>query len=278
MTAIETGGEVVITVAPNGARRGRAEHAAIPLTPEEIAAEAGACEAAGAAILHLHVRDGNGLHSLDPGRYREAMAAVAGVCGLVVQPTTERAGRFGPAEMMAVQRALAPEMISLNLEELLDGDSGPEQAAARDFLAEIHAAGTIPQYIVYAPGQLERLRAWWERGWVPQQNPYVLLVIGRYAGPPGRRADLLAWLPLLPAAWAWGVCAFGPEELAINALAALAGGHCRVGFENNLERRPGEPLAGNSDQVGRLGGVLAELGVSTATAAQARIRFGIQRP
>lgn len=278
MTAIETGGEVVITVAPNGARRGRVDHAAIPLTPEAIAAEASACEAAGAAILHLHVRDGDGAHSLDPGRYREAMAAVAGVCDLVVQPTTERAGRFGPAEMMAVQRALAPEMISLNLQELLGGDSEPEQAAARDFLAEIHAAGTIPQYIAYAPEQLQRLRAWWDRGWVPQQNPYVLLVVGRYAGPPGSRADLLAWLPLLPAAWTWSVCAFGPEELAINTLAALAGGHCRVGFENNLERRPGELLASNSAQVERLGGVLAELGLAPATAARVRARFGIERP
>ena len=268
---------VAITVAPNGARRGKGDHAAIPLTLAEIVAEARACRAAGASILHLHVREADGRHSLDAGRYRETMAAVREACDIVLQPTTERVGIFAPADMMRVQRALAPEMITFNLQELLEPD-GPEQVAAvRDFLAETAAAGTVPQYIVYSPEQLAVLRRWWEDGWLPQAEPYVLVVLGRYAGSVSRPADILSYLPFLPERWRWGVCAFGREELACVVQAALAGGHCRVGFENNLTAADGTPLAGNAEQVGRLAGILGQLGFAVADPAAVRQTFGIAR-
>ena len=268
---------VAITVAPNGARRGKGDHAAIPLTLAEIVAEALACRAAGASILHLHVREADGRHSLDAGRYRETMAAVREACDIVLQPTTERVGIFAPADMMRVQRALSPEMITFNLQELLEPD-GPEQVAAvRDFLAETAAAGTVPQYIVYSPEQLAVLRRWWEDGWLPQAEPYVLVVLGRYAGSVSRPADILSYLPFLPERWRWGVCAFGREELACVVQAALAGGHCRVGFENNLTAADGTPLAGNAEQVGRLAGILGQLGFAVADPAAVRQTFGIAR-
>lgn len=268
---------VFITVAPNGARRGKGDHAAIPLTLSEIVAEARACRAAGASILHLHIREADGRHSLDVGRYRETMAAVREACDIVLQPTTERVGIFAPADMMRVQRALAPEMITFNLQELLDPD-GPEQVAAvRDFLAETAAAGTVPQYIVYSPEQLAVLRRWWEDGWLPQAEPYVLVVLGRYAGSLSRPADIFSYLPFLPERWRWGVCAFGREELACVVQAALAGGHCRVGFENNLTAADGTPLANNAEQVGRLAGILGQLGFTVADPAAVRQTFGIAR-
>ena len=267
---------VSITVAPNGARRGKADHAAIPLTPAEIAAEALACRRAGAAIVHLHVRDGAGEHSLDPGRYREAMAAIAEVCDLVIQPTTERVGRFWPEDMMAVQRALAPEMITFNLNELLEPDDEAQSAAVRDFLAETAAAGTVPQYIVYTLDQLHQLVRWWEAGWLPQAAPVILIVLGRYAGSVSHPMDILAYLPHLPERWRWGVCAFGAPELACVTQAALAGGHCRVGFENNLTGADGQPLKDNADQVGRLAGVLDTLGIGRMDPAQVRQTFGLK--
>ena len=73
--------------------------------------------------------------------------------------------------MMAVQRSLAPEMISLNLNELLEPDDESQSAAVRDFLAETAAAGTVPQYIVHDWSQLQLLQRWWDAGWVPQRRP-----------------------------------------------------------------------------------------------------------
>jgi len=267
---------VMITVAPNGARRGKADHPAIPLTTAEIVAEAVACRSAGAAILHLHVRDGDGQHTLDPGRYAETLAALRDATDLVVQPTTECVGRFGPEQMMAVQRQLVPEMISLNLNELLGARSDAELGAARHFLAEVHAAGTVPQYLLFSREMVEEFRHWWQQGWVPQARPFVLLVLGRYGGAAGSRADLRELLRILPVEWCWGVCAFGAEELPVNVLAALAGGHCRVGFENNLERRAGEPLPDNHTQVAHLAALLGELDRPLATPAHVRQRFGLK--
>ena len=63
----------VVMCAPNGARRTKDDHPALPLTPAEIAAEAERCADAGAALLHLHVRDTAGRHSLSPELYREAI-------------------------------------------------------------------------------------------------------------------------------------------------------------------------------------------------------------
>ncbi len=265
-----------ITVAPNGARRGKAEHAAIPLTPAEIAAEARACREAGASILHLHVRDADGRHSLDVGRYREAIAAVREACDIVVQPTTERVGVFAPEDMMAVFRGLEPEMITFNLDELLDAPDASQEARVRDFLAEVDAAGTVPQYIVYSLEQLATLRRWWEAGWVPQALPVVLLVLGRYAGSVSRPADILAYLPGMPERWRWGVCAFGAPELACVVQAALAGGDCRVGFENNIVAPDGAPLADNAEQVARLAGILRALGMPPADPAAVRQVLGLK--
>lgn len=264
-----------ITVAPNGARRTKADHRAIPLSPDEIAAEALACRAAGAAILHLHVRDADGRHSLDVGRYREATAAVRAACDIVVQPTTERVGVFAPADMMAVFRGLTPEMITLNLTELLDPDDIDQHACVRDFLAEVDAAGTVPQYIVYSHDELDMLRRWWEEGWLPQARPFVLLVLGRYGGRVSRPADVVGYLPRIPGEWCWGACAFGAPELACVVQAALAGGHCRVGFENNVVAVDGTPLASNAEQVGRLARILRELGFQLATPDEVRAVSGL---
>ncbi len=104
-----------IAVAPNGARRGKADHARLPITPEEIAREAKLCAEAGASLLHLHVRDDDGRHCLDAGRYREAIAAVRQSVGdaLVIQVTSEAAGRYGPDEQMEAVKRLKPEAASV---------------------------------------------------------------------------------------------------------------------------------------------------------------------
>lgn len=86
---------LVLTVAPNGARRGKADHPNLPLTPEEIAREAARCCEAGATMLHLHVRTQDGRHTIDPALYREATLAIRRTVGerMVVQIATEAVGR-----------------------------------------------------------------------------------------------------------------------------------------------------------------------------------------
>ena len=90
---------VFLAVAPNGARKTKADHPALPITPAELAATAAACAEAGAAMIHLHVRDADQRHSLDVEAYRAAIAAVRSAVGedLVIQATSEPwSARCGP--------------------------------------------------------------------------------------------------------------------------------------------------------------------------------------
>src|SRR5512140_78338 len=93
---------VIVAVAPNGARKKRADHPRLPITAIELAACAQECLAAGASMLHLHVRDSQGAHSLDPDLYENAITAIRQRVGddLILQVTTETAGIYAPHDQI----------------------------------------------------------------------------------------------------------------------------------------------------------------------------------
>lgn len=242
----------VVMVAPNGARRGKEDHPAIPLTPEELAADAAACAAAGATAIHLHARDASGAHTLDPDVCRRFLDAVREAVGerMVVQLTTEAVGRYTPEDQMRLMRELRPEAVSLAPRELA-GDAEEPPPAVRSFLDWMAETGISPQYILYAPDEVARFQRWRERGLIPQPRPFVLFVLGRYLAE-GESVEPRALLPFLerhPSDCPWAVCAFGREETACLLLAAMLGGHVRVGFENSLWHGNGGLAAGNAEKV-----------------------------
>lgn len=101
---------VVIAVAPNGARKTRADHPRLPLTPDELAQCAAHCLDAGAAMLHLHVRDAQGRHSLEPADYRAAIDAIRARAGdeLIVQVTSEGGGHSSRPHRWRASRRSRP--------------------------------------------------------------------------------------------------------------------------------------------------------------------------
>jgi len=227
---------VMIAVAPNGARKTRPDHPRLPITPAELAQCAADCVAAGASMLHLHVRDAAGRHSLDPADYRPAIDAIRARVGsgLLLQLTTESGARYAAREQMASMDALAPEALSIAIRELFADDALHAEVAA--FLSRLAARGALVQYIVYSADDVARCVRLKAAGAIPQAAPQLLFVLGAYAeGRAGRPADLLPMLAALPAGWPWSACAFGPAELRCVVAAALLGGHVRVGFENNLQ-------------------------------------------
>lgn len=262
---------LILTAAPNGARAGRGDHPALPLTPSELAATARACLDAGAAVLHLHVRDDAGGHSLEAGRYREALAAIRETLGerLVLQVTTEAAGRYGPAEQMALVRALQPEAVSLALAELVpDAAAEPDAAVFFDWLA---GAPVQPQIILYSAAELERYQALRAGGVIPAAPHWLLFVLGRHAA--DRTADPLELLPFLERhdhAVPWAACAFGAREHACTVAAAALGGHVRVGFENNLALKDGTTAPDNAALVAQAAEAAQVLGRPLATADDVR--------
>lgn len=268
--------DVMIMVAPNGARRDKGDHVALPLTVPELVAAVVPCAAAGVGAVHLHVRDAEGNHSLDPALYREAIAALRkSLPDLVIQVTTEAVGRYTPAEQMAVVRALRPEAVSLALRELVpDAAAEPEARAFFAWLAENRVA---PQFILYTPEEVTRLLDLVDRGVIPFASPFLIFVLGRYsADQQSSPADLAPFVAALgTSCFPWAMCAFGKREADCAIAAAHLGGHVRVGFENNLHLPDGTLAPDNAALVAATAALLRSNGFAIMPPAGARRLMGV---
>lgn len=248
-----------VMVAPNGARRTKADHPKLPVTLAEIVDCAISCHAAGADGLHAHVRDASGAHVLDAGLYAELLAELDRAApGLFVQVTTEAAGRYSAAEQRKLVHDLRPPAVSVALREILsDGD----EAAAGRLFAFCGEARIAVQHILFTPEEVTQLAALVARGIVPKRGLQVLHVLGRYTpGQISSPADLDRPLAAGEALGAdWAVCAFGPAETACLAGAVRRGGKARVGFENNLHNADGTVARDNAERVAE---VVAAIGAN----------------
>jgi uncharacterized protein (DUF849 family) len=255
---------VMIMAAPNGARRNKADHAALPITAAELAADAVELRDCGVSVLHLHVRDAAGRHTLDADRYREAIVSIRDHVGddLIIQVTTEAVGMYSAAEQMTVVRDLKPEAVSLALRELCP-EPGSEQVAA-DFFAWLNRERIWPQYILYSPADLERFEDMRRRGVFSEDAPFAMFVLGNYTnGIAGSLADLDAILSAVDCdAFPWAVCCFGGNEHDVMIGAAARGGHVRMGFENNVLMADGSAAPDNAALIRQF---------TTATAGGARL-------
>jgi 3-keto-5-aminohexanoate cleavage enzyme len=262
---------VVIAVAPNGARRTRQDHPRLPVDIESLGAECVESARSGASLVHVHVRDNRGAHSLDAALYQEAVQEIRRVThgSLVIQITTEAVGRYSPADQMHVSRSVDADSVSLALREI--APAAELDADQRKFFKWLADAKPVPQYILYDASDIERLLRFIDQGSISAERMSVLLVLGRYSK--GQRADprsLIALLPYTAAFETWFVCSFGSVEAQSVIGAATLGGHIRVGFENNLQRPDGSRAISNADNVGRIARILGELGLRAATAEECR--------
>jgi uncharacterized protein (DUF849 family) len=250
--------DLTIMVAPNGARKGRADHPNLPITPDELANEAFACQQAGAGAIHLHVRDDQEKHTLDAARYRAATDAVMKRVGpeMVVQITTEAVGMFSSQQQIDVVRAAHPEAVSIAPKELVPDASA--EAAAKDFYAWAHEARIAIQHIIYTPEEFDRFFDLTDRGIIPGRRHSLIFPLGRYAA--GQESDPSELTPFVAKVrdnggadrFIWWVCAFGAAETPSLVAAAALGGHCRIGFENSFLNADGSRANSNAERVADL--------------------------
>ncbi len=262
---------VILTVAPNGARKTQADHPALPMTPAEIASCAAACVEAGAAMIHLHVRDKDGRHTLDAETYRAAMAAIERAIGnrIVVQITSEAVGMYRAEQQIAMVRELRPEAVSLAVREIVPDQA--HEAPAAVFFAWMRKESVLPQFIVYSDADLARFDDLVARGVVPPGRHFMLFVLGRYTqGQRSQPTDLLPFFTANRAQRPWAVCAFGPREAACAAAATAFGGHVRVGFENNLYLADGSTAPDNAALIAAAAANARLIGRPVADAGAAR--------
>ncbi len=268
--------EAMIMVAPTGARKTRADHAALPLSIAETVAEAKACHAAGACALHAHVRDARGEHVLDAGLYRELIGEMrAQVPEMLVQITSEAVGRYSPVEQADCIRAVEPDMASLSLREISADFS--DTGLAREFFAWCDEARVHVQHILYSPQDFEQFLDYRQRGIVPLGHRCLLFVLGRYnVGFQSEPGELDAFIGYNLRGFDWFCCAFGHREQECMLHAIAAGGHARVGFENNLYLPDGKLADGTAELVASLVAALATRGYSPMRGDSARARLGIR--
>lgn len=263
---------LIVAVAPNGARKSKTDHPVLPITADEVAACATACRDAGAAMIHLHVRDREGRHLLDADAYRIAITAVRREAGdeLIIQVTSEAAGRYEADEQIAVVRELRPEAVSLAVREIVPDETSEPAAAA--FLAWLADERILPQYILYSADEVVRYRDLRRRGVIPGERHFLLFVLGPYsATQTSEPRDLLPFLATHDGdASPWSVCAFGARESACVTCAAALDGHVRVGFENNFYLSDGSLAPDNTALVtqARTAAELSGRGLADGAAAR----------
>ncbi|WP_298432345.1 3-keto-5-aminohexanoate cleavage protein [uncultured Jannaschia sp.] len=245
----------LVMVAPTGARLTRSDHPALPVSVPEIVETTRRCTTVGADALHLHVRDADGAHSLDPGLYREALAELArALPALPVQVTTEAAGRYDVTDQLACLAELHPAWASVAIREMV---RDPDVAAR--FYATAEATGTRLQHILYDAADAVRLAKWQADGRVRPDQTEAILVLGRYGdGTPSDPTAIAAFVAALPGGTPWMLCAFGPSEHACLREAARLGGDVRVGFENSRTAPDGTAWTDNAASVAALCSSLAE--------------------
>lgn len=265
---------LIITVAPNGAYKQRADHAQLPITAETLAQTAKRCLDAGAAMLHLHIRDAAGRHSLDVEGYREALRLTRAAVGdaMVLQITSEAAKVYQAPAQIAMVRELRPEAVSVALRELDQPEIG--EAGLSAFFGWLAAERVMTQVILYDVADVRRWQALRAAGVIGEAPWFLLFVLGRYsAGQTSSPHDLLPFVAAHTGAEPWAVCAFGAAEHACMTTAAALGGHVRVGFENNLYLKTGALAPDNAALVTQAADAARCLALPLATAQQVRERF-----
>ena len=289
----------IITCAVTGNIVKPGQHPKLPVTPRQIADAAVDAWRAGAAIVHIHVREPDtGLPSMRLDLYRDVMEHIAASgADLIVNLTTGEGGRYTPSDhepriaaegttLTTPERRVAhiielkPEICSLDFNTMNSGRNVVINTPrnVRIMAEAIATAGTLAELEVFDSGDIHMARDMIDEGVIPGPH-FFQIVSGVKYGAAATTESLAHMKSLLPIDCQWSAFGLGRMEFPWVAQAYLLGGHVRVGFEDNLYIRKGELARDNAHLVEHAVDLLRILGSEPATAAEARTILGLpQRP
>lgn len=243
----------MITVAPTGAETAKNDVPALPVTLDELVATAVACERAGAALVHVHIRDDHAKPSLDAVRLRDTVEALREATTMVVQLSTG-GSVHDPLESRLRVLDAEPDSCSLTCGTLNFGDE--VFLNPWPFMAELYqasqAAEVVPEFEVFDLGQVTSMHRLLDTYGAPFGGQvHCDLVMGVPGGMPGTAAALVAAVAALPDGCSWSATGIGRTSLPVALAALSAGGHLRVGMEDTLTFARGRPVTGNVELVER---------------------------
>ena len=275
-----------------------AKNPAVPVTPEQIASSALDAAKAGAAIVHIHVRDPKtGLPSMDGAHYAEVVDRIRqSGADVIINLTTGPGGRFSPdpADPMRAgagstmrtprQRVqhvldLKPEICSLDMGSM---NMGPNvfvntPSILEAMATDIRAAGVTPELEVFETGHLLLAKRMIENGHLKGPGLFQICLGIAWAQP--ATSDAMIYMRnLLPPGCIWFAFGISLHQFPMAAQAVLLGGHVRVGLEDNLYLERGKLTPSNAALVAKACKIIELLGSSVATPAEARQILGLAAP
>lgn len=270
----------------------------VPYSPEEIAADAEACVAAGASIVHYHAREpGTGAPSNDTALYAEAARAIRARCDALVMPTlgantvTDLDERIGHIEAMANDDATRADLVPLDLASLSLGmwREGMDEVRGDDLVyynpigtlktlaARAQAVGALPMAAIWNVGSLRLLEAFCETGVLPGTVFAELFTTegGLISGHPGTKAGLQALIDFVPGSvdCVWAAACYGANALPLAEQAIAQGGHVAIGLGDHPYRELGDAPPTNAEVVAAVAELARRYGREVATPAEARDRL-----
>jgi uncharacterized protein (DUF849 family) len=288
---------VFVTCAVTGSGDSVKKSAHVPVTPQQIAAAALEAHAAGAAIVHLHVRDpASGAPSRDPALFREVCERIrdrnseviinltGGMGGDLILGDDDAPLKFGrgtdfvgPRERMTHILELLPEIGSLdcgslNFDEALYGTT---PRYLRSMAQEYRSRKIRPELEVFELGHIELAKQLIAEGLIEAPALFQLCLGIKY-GAPATPAAMAAMRAALPAGVQWSAFGVGRMQMPMVAQAVLLGGNVRVGLEDNLYLDKGV-LATNAQLVERAVTIVEALGARVQTSGEARELLGLCR-
>ena len=270
--------KLIITAAICGAEVTKEQNPAVPYTVEEIVREAKSAVDAGAAIVHLHVREDDGTPTQSKARFKECIDAIYKVCpDVILIPST--GGAVGmTAEERLQPTELFPEMATLDCGTCNFGDDVFENTMPmmRDFGKRMLENNIKPEYECFEMGHLDTVLNMAKKGQVPGAPMQFNFVLGVPGCTPATVSNLCWLVNAIPAGSTWAATGIGRHAFTLAAPAIAMGGNVRVGFEDNLYLERGVLAKSNGELVAKVVRIAKELGRPIATSAEAREILGLK--
>ncbi len=273
--------KLIITAAICGAEVTKQQNPAVPYTVEEIVKEAKSAVEAGAAIVHLHVREDDGTPTQSRDRFQECEEAILKVCpNVILIPSTGGAVGMSPEErLQSTDTTPLPEMATLDCgtcnfgDEIFDNTMPTMRAFGKCMLER----GIKPEYECFEMGHLDTILNMARKGEVPGAPMQFNFVLGVPGCTPAT-VDNLCWLVRnIPAGSTWTSTGIGRHAFSLAAPTIVMGGNVRVGFEDNLYLEKGVLAKSNGELVDKVVRLAKLLGRPIATSDEAREILGLRR-
>ena len=270
--------KLIITAAICGAEVTKEQNPAVPYTVEEIVREAKSAVDAGAAIVHLHVREDDGTPTQSKARFKECIDAIYKVCpDVILIPST--GGAVGmTAEERLQPTELFPEMATLDCGTCNFGDEVFENTMPmmRDFGKRMIENNIKPEYECFEMGHLDTVLTMAKKGQVPGAPMQFNFVLGVPGCTPATVPNLCWLVNAIPAGSTWTATGIGRHAFTLAAPAIAMGGNVRVGCEDNLNLERGALANSKGELVAKVVRIAKELGRPIATSAEAREILGLK--